>query len=126
MKKLIIIFIVLAFVVSLDGCIYDFIAPEETVPPDTTVVVSYATQIQPIFDNNCILCHRSGGTSPNLTSGSSYSQINTAKFINATSPSQSLIYRRVIPAGGFSGHPTVSSAQAALILSWLQQGAKNN
>lgn len=126
MKKLIYIFIVLAVIISLDGCIYDFIAPEETAPPDTTVVISFATQIQPIFDNNCVLCHRPGGTSPDLTSGNAYSKINTARYINTTTPSQSLVYRRVIPAGGFSGHPTVSPAQAALILSWIQQGAKNN
>lgn len=123
MKNIKIAFLLLMIMTGLQGCIYDFIAPPELPPIDPDTEIIYATQIQPIFNNSCILCHKSGGTSPDLTAGNSYAQINTSKYINTGSPSQSLLYKRV--DGTFSGHPTLSAAQAALILVWIQQGALN-
>ena len=127
--KIAILFLMLAW--GSESCVYDFIASNDLGTDDTTgttdtLTVSFATQIQPIFNNNCISCHKSGGPSPNLTSGSAYSQINRSKYINITSPSQSLLYRRLAPGGGYSGHKKVTDAQAALVLSWIKQGAKNN
>ncbi len=126
MKKILFVILVLLLIYSLDGCIYDFIAPEKTTPVDTTATISFASQIQPIFTENCILCHKTGNLTPDLTSGNAYNQINSSKYINTASPAQSLLYRRITSGGGFTGHKTVTSAQAALILAWIQQGAKNN
>ena len=123
MKKIVLI---LFTILGLQSCLYDFVAPEETTPVDPTVTINFATQIQPMFTASCILCHKTGGTSPDLTTGKSYDAINTSKYISTSSPAQSLLYRRVIAGGGFSGHPTLPSAQAALLLGWIQQGAKNN
>jgi hypothetical protein len=124
MKKIFFVLLVLTMIVGWQSCIYDFVASEDTTPIDTTVVISFATQIQPLFTANCILCHKTGGTSPDLTQGNAYVSINTSKYINAATPAQSLLYRRV--TGGFSGHASLPSAQAALLLGWIQQGAKNN
>jgi mono/diheme cytochrome c family protein len=126
MKKIIFGALILLVIFGLQSCIYDFVAPEETAPIDTTVPVSFATQIQPVFTANCILCHKTGGTSPDLSAGNAYSSINSSKYINTTSPAQSLIYRRVIASGGFTGHLNLPSAQAAILLAWITQGAKNN
>jgi hypothetical protein len=127
MKKRIILFVLILYSISQNGCIYDFVAPEEdTNPVDTSVVISFATQIQPAFTASCILCHKTGSTAPDLTAGNTYASINTSNYINASSPAQSLIYRRSSTSGGFSGHVTLPSAQAALLLGWIQQGAKNN
>jgi mono/diheme cytochrome c family protein len=126
MKKIFFVLLVLTMIFGWERCIYDFVAPEETTPIDTTVVISFASQIQPIFTSNCILCHKPGGTSPNLTAGNAFTSLNSSKYINTSTPSQSLIYRRVTPGGGFSGHATLSSDQAALLLAWIQQGAINN
>jgi hypothetical protein len=115
------------YTIIQNGCIYDFVAPEEdTNSVDTTVVINFSTQIQPAFTANCILCHKPGGISPDLTAGNAYASINSSKYINTSSPAQSLIYRRASTSGGFSGHATLPSAQAALLLGWIQQGAKNN
>jgi len=119
---------------ATEGCLYDHVVSNIPETDDTTGIkdttaipgVSFATQIQPIFNDNCISCHKSGGKSPNLTSGSAYVQINKSKYINIASPSQSLLYRMIVPGGGSGGHKTVTTAQAALILTWIQQGAKNN
>lgn len=124
MKKIKTAFLLLMIMAGLQGCIYDFIAPPELPDIDPDTPVSYATQIQPIFNNSCILCHKPGGTSPDLTSANSYAQINTSKYVNKGTPNQSLLYKRV--DGTYSGHPVLSAAQAALILTWIQQGAQNN
>jgi hypothetical protein len=126
MKKKIFGLLILFMIFGWQGCVYDFVAPEDSTPIDTTVPISYATQIQPIFTASCILCHKTGGTSPDLTAANSYSSINTSKYINTATPAQSLIYKRVIASGGFTGHFNLPSAQAALLLGWIQQGAKNN
>jgi hypothetical protein len=127
MKKRTILFVLILYIIFQNGCIYDFVAPEEgSNPVDTSVVISFANQIQPILTANCILCHKPGGVSPDITAGNAYTSINTSKYINTSSPAQSLIYRRVISSGGFTGHATLPSAQAALLLGWIQQGAKNN
>lgn len=126
MKKIIFVGVVLLMVFGWERCVYDFIAPEESDEVDPGVQISFATQILPVFTANCVLCHKAGGTSPDLSAGNAYASINSSKFINISTPSQSLLYRRVTPSGGFSGHPTFSTTQAALLLAWIQQGAKNN
>lgn len=124
MKKIKIAFLLLMLMAGFQGCIYDFIAPPETPDVDPTTPVSYSTQIQPIWNDHCILCHKSGGTPPDLTAGNSFAQVNTSKYINTGSPAQSLLVKRV--DGSFSGHKTVTAAQVALITVWIQQGATNN
>ncbi|HNX80225.1 MAG TPA: hypothetical protein PKJ24_10075 [Prolixibacteraceae bacterium] len=126
MKKILIAFCLLFLIFSWESCIYDFVVPDESGQVDTTVVISFASQIQPAFTANCVLCHKTGGTAPDLSNGKAYASINNSKYINTTSPAQSLIYRRSSASGGFSGHPTLPTAQAALLLGWIQQGAKNN
>lgn len=119
----------IAFLILMAAaCQYDFIVPEETIPVEPGTEISFATQVLPIFtdNNNCTLCHKTGGTSPDLTAGKAYTQLNTAKYINKAAPEQSLLYKAVAPGQGFAGHKTVTAAQAALILGWIQQGAKNN
>jgi hypothetical protein len=126
MKKIIFGLLFLFLILGWQGCIYDFVAPDVTTPVDPSVPILFATQIQPIFTANCILCHKTGGTSPDLTAGNAYNSINSSKYINTSSPAQSLIYRRVIPTGGFTGHFNLPSDQAALLLGWIQQKAQNN
>ena len=126
MKKIFFGFFALFMIFGWESCIYDFVAPEDSGEVDTTVVISFATQIQPAFTSNCVLCHKTGGTAPDLTVGKAFASINSAKYINTASPAQSLIYRRSSASGGFAGHPSLPSAQAALLLGWIQQGAKNN
>jgi len=129
MKKILFGFFALFMMFGWNGCIYDFVAPEDAGPDDptdSTKVISFATQIQPAFTDHCVLCHKTGKTAPDLIEGKAYNAINNSKYINTASPAQSLIYRRSSAAGGFAGHPTLPSAQAALLLGWIQQGAKNN
>ncbi len=110
------------------ACQYDFIVPEEIIPVEPGTEISFTSQVLPIFttNNNCTMCHKAGGKSPELTADKAYAQINTSKYINRATPDQSLLYKAVAPGQGFAGHKTVTASQAALILGWIQQGAKNN
>jgi hypothetical protein len=122
-------------VVSLlfSECRYSFIVPEE-VPPvidpedPNAPQISFSTQILPIFNdgNNCTSCHKTGGQMPDLTTDNAYTSINKSRYINSGTPEQSLIYTYPHPDTPTHVRKKYSATQAATILLWIQQGAKNN
>jgi hypothetical protein len=114
--------------VLMTGCIYDWVVPEEVPDIPIGVEISFANQIIPIFTsgNNCTSCHRAGGTPPDLTAANAYAQINTAKYINRSVPAESVIYKVIAPGSTTHRHKIYTAQQAALILAWIEQGAKNN
>ena len=116
------LFAVTFLVLGLAGCKYGFIWPED-IPDTDTIEVSFAADIQPIFTDRCIICHN-GTRNPNLTSGNSYTSLSSG-YINTNNPEESLIYKQPIPNGGGS-HLKYTQAEAALVLGWIKQGAKNN
>ena len=128
MKKSIRLLLASLLVVLTTGCIYDWVVPEEVPDVPVGVEISFADQILPIFTtgNNCTSCHRSGGTPPDLTAANAYSQINTAKYINRSTPAESGIYKVPAPSSTTHRHKVYTAQQAALILAWIEQGAKNN
>jgi len=128
MKKSIRLLLASLLIVLATGCIYDWVVPEEVPEVPVGVEISFADQILPIFTtgNNCTSCHRSGGTPPDLTAANAYSQINTAKYINRSTPAESGIYKVPAPSSTTHRHKVYTAQQAALILAWIEQGAKNN
>jgi len=103
-------------------------------PPQS---VSFAGQIQPVFNANCINCHgTSGGL--NLTAGVSYSQLyhipasSSCTSLHRVFPNDadnSVLYKKVagitcgsrMPLGG-----SLSQTEINLIHDWINQGAQNN
>jgi hypothetical protein len=128
MKKSIIISLMAVLALVMTGCYYDWIVPEQVpdIPDDQEI--SFTANILPIFTtgNNCTSCHKPASTPPDLTAANAYNQINTAKYINRTTPVESGIYK--VPAPNSSGHrhKVYTATEAALILKWIEQGAKNN
>lgn len=115
--------------VLLSGCKYNWLVPEELViidPDDPSQQVSFSEVIVPIFTsgNNCTACHN-GSQIPDLREDRAYASINTTRYINKTDPEQSRIYQVPNPAMG-SHYKQFTASQAALVLAWIQQGAKNN
>jgi hypothetical protein len=127
MKKVRIFTLLSVMMLFMTGCIYDWVAVEEEPEIPTDVEISFSSQILPIFTtgNNCTSCHRSGGTSPDLTAANAYGQI-TSKYVNLSAPAQSGIYKAPAPGSTSHSHKVYTAQQAALILAWIQQGAKNN
>lgn len=128
MKTLKYIFVIGLLVSGLGGCKYDFIVPEEIPVSDPDNPVSFATQIVPIFTtDNCTSCHftGTGGHSPDLTGTNIYSEIVPA-LVDTLDPESSIIYDYPAPSTDKHSWKKYSSAQAAYILTWIEEGAKNN
>jgi len=101
--------------------------------------VDFPSTIQPIFDANCISCHNTGGTSPDLTAGNSYnSLVNQAAVACAgqtyvvpfDSANSYLVHKTlqdgIAPACGGkmpTGSTGLPASQTDLIIAWIDQGA---
>ena len=127
MKKSHIYFLLFLFGLLLNACTYDFIVKEELTPVDPTVPVSFSTQIVPIFTNSCVSCHKTGGQAPDLTAANAYNSIQSMKLVNTATPASSIIYTEPNPANTtVHSWKKYTAAEAQLVLTWIQQGAKNN
>lgn len=128
MKTLKIVLSLLVMALIFSGCAYDFIVEEEVIDPTDPDApeVSYSGDIQPIFNSKCISCHTTGGQMPDLSASNSYSSINNSRYISTSSPESSLIYTHPNPDTSEHNWAKYSEAEAAEVLTWITQGAKNN
>lgn len=91
----------------------------EVINPGETIL--FETQIQPIFTNNCIVCHK-GSRNPDLRDGNSYNSLTTGGYVNLPAET-SRLYKQVTS----SSHASYTiDTEKQLILLWIQQGALNN
>ena len=122
MKKWSVSLIMLAVLTT--GCYYDqvYVAPvPHCLPCD--VPVSFAAEIQTIFTAKCIACHPPT-LNLDLTEGSAYASIIMPKYINLGTPAESLIYTKPAPTG--SHFQKYTTTEAAIVLKWIEEGAKDN
>lgn len=121
MKKHSIFFVLILLALFLGGCKYDFILPVETPPVDNGgQPISFATQVLPALNTKCNSCH--SAQAPLMTASAAYAQLVPA-YVNTATPASSKLY---INAASGSHYAQVSSSQAAIILQWIKEGAKNN
>ena len=125
MKKRSVFFTLLLLSLFMTSCKYDFIMPFE-VPP-IVGTVSFATQVAPIFNTstNCTSCHKTGGQAPDLTTANAYASI-VPGLVNTATPGQSLIYTFPAPTSASHTWKKYTAGEAAIILAWITDGAKNN
>lgn len=106
------------------ACEYANIQPEAPPPPpppgDTT---SFSLEVQPIFNDGCVLCHN-GTEPPDLRAGNSYQSLLDNNFVVKFKPEESVLYNSVIPGGKMAGYS--NSSHNATIYNWIKEGAKNN
>ncbi|MFZ5430985.1 MAG: hypothetical protein ACOZDD_12190 [Bacteroidota bacterium] len=127
MKKSLFLSLVTVMMLAMSGCYYDWIVPETIPEIPVDEEISFSVQILPIFTtgNNCTSCHRTGGTSPDLSAGNAFAVI-TGNYINQANPEQSKIYTVPSPLAAKQHFKVYTGEQAALVLAWIKQGAKNN
>jgi hypothetical protein len=106
-------------------------------PQPPTQSVSFAGQIQPIFNANCTGCHGTNGDLT-LTASVSYSQIyhvpasSSCTSLHRVFPNDannSVLYLKVVGATCGSRMPqggSLSTTEINLIRDWINQGALNN
>lgn len=111
---------VIAASVSLNSCLYKT-PVEEEIPP-IVGDVSFKDDVEPIFNTQgCLSCHpNSAGL--DLTVGNSYGSIFSNNLVDTDNPDKSIIY--VHPKD--KHFTTYTSAQANIVLTWIEQGSEDN
>jgi hypothetical protein len=120
-------------IIATDGELADTaIVSIEVVTSQT--LVSYAGEIQPIFNSNCAgaPCHIGGNA--NGLSLNSYADLmdggNSGDVVLPGNPDGSIIVRRlegsITPRMPLNGPPYLSSSEIQLIRDWIEQGALDN
>jgi len=119
------------------GSTCDTLAVDATGAPPFTV--SYATQIQPIFNSRCVSCHALNGDGGlDLRAGFSYgnlvsviSPIYGVERVSPGNPDGSVLYGKITsnPVFGARMPPTgglLTAAQRLQVRTWILEGAANN
>ncbi|MBN1198440.1 MAG: hypothetical protein JXA23_03740 [Bacteroidales bacterium] len=120
-RKILNMIILVVGMIGIFSCEYEKITYDA---PDPTIPVSYAADIQAIWDKGCVGCHGVGKTPPDLTAANSYNALINGAFVDTAQPEQSGIYTCMITGGSMAAYTNASDA--GLVLVWIQQGAKNN
>lgn len=111
-------FLIPAGMVFFSSCEEYKIIQEEIDPGET---VLFQTQIQPIFNANCVTCHK-GSRNPDLRDGFSYESLTTGGYVNLPA-ADSKLYKKIIS----SSHTSFTiDPEKQLIYNWIDQGAQNN
>jgi len=127
MKKIIQYLMMLTVSLMATSCYYDE-SPIEA-PTPLPEVVSYSKDVQPLWNESCISCHKSGGTSPDLTAANSYAALtNNSKYVVAGNASASLVYKLMTGAASPLMPPSgkISDSKIAILEKWINAGALNN
>lgn len=92
-------------------------------PPavDPKATWHFQTDIQPIFNANCIACHNANRL-PDLRSGKSYLSLTKGGYVNLPAET-SRLYKRITTGDHI---PRSTDVDKLKILYWITQGAKNN
>ena len=125
MKKIFQILLIVCGGLLMNSCYYDELQ-ERTIPelpvdptdPDY-VEIKFGADIQPIFTNNCILCHNAS-RNPDLRTANAFSAL-VPQYVTAGNANGSPLVVKLA-----AGHQNVSTANLTLIKTWINQGAKNN
>lgn len=99
--------------------------------------VSFATDVLPVLNANCLECHQAGGEGYESSGFSMASYDDLMRGTDAgpmVIPGDSLGSNLVVLMEGRAdpsiqmpqGHSTVSNADIAAVKTWIDQGAKNN
>lgn len=108
--------------IFLSSCDRESFEPPQADPDKE---VSFANDIQPVFNSNCVGCH-GGSVKPNLSEGKAYDALISGDYISddpENNAEESLIYSKLLEP---SHRANASAFEKSLILVWIQQGAKNN
>jgi hypothetical protein len=120
--------------------------PSSTGPGTTAAAVKFSKDVQPIFDQHCVVCHQgSGDQVPGglvLASGQSWTNLVNVKStesalfrVSPGHPEQSYIVNKLmgtqIQAGGIGAQMPYSqspltAAQINVVSQWIGEGAPNN
>ena len=100
----------------------------ETLPtPEIPAEVSFSDDIMPVFDASCngAGCHNQGGIPPDLTQDVAWANLVFGGYVDTLNAEGSILYVKILPPNG-SMAKFATDKDRALILNWIEQGAKDN
>lgn len=126
MKKTRYVIVIAGLVFLLGRCVND---KTMDITPTVKNNVSFQLDIQPIFNQECIMCHTPMmGLEPNLKSGFAYNSLMAGDGITP-GDSEGSELMEMLRGGGDNPMPPgykMSPTKIALIAKWIDEGAKNN
>jgi hypothetical protein len=121
LKKIRQIFAAVVLIAAVEGFSscesYTFYPPK--IDPDLTV--HFSTEIQPIFNLNCVSCH-GANKFPDLREGKSYESLSKGGLITPPGISSGLYVK--MTSSSHTSRSTDTDKQ--MVLNWIDQGALNN
>jgi len=126
MKKILLILALFAGFMAWQSCEYEWIEQEPPDPNDTNTVISFSTDIVPIFERGCnaSVCHASGAVPPDLTRENAYQSLFDENQIDLATPENSILYTKMATGGSMNKYTEYGEPDK--VLKWIQQGALNN
>jgi hypothetical protein len=127
MKKIIQYLMMLVVSLMTTSCYYDEMPPEAVIEiPET---VSYSKDVQPLWDQDCVSCHKPNATPPDLTAANSYLALtkNNKYVIPGNAVGSSL--HKSLTGDGAAIMPVAgkwSDSKIELVDKWINAGALNN
>ncbi|MDT8414815.1 MAG: c-type cytochrome domain-containing protein [Flavobacteriaceae bacterium] len=126
MKKIPIIILGMLVSFTSVSCYYDTLPEEVFVPlPDG---VSYAADVQPIWNQSCVSCHE-GDTPPDLRAANSFNVLLNDGWVIPGDPDASILFKSLTGDGGVSlmppGNP-MTSQRINIVRQWILEGALDN
>jgi hypothetical protein len=117
-RQILIALVLIAAVEGFSSC-EKYSYTERPVDPNTTWL--FQTDIQPIFNSNCVACH-GGAQAPDLRDGKSYLALTKGGFLKTTGELNKLYVQM-----NSTSHSVKSTSNEKLkVLYWINQGALNN
>lgn len=125
MKKPLIIAVSLVLGLLTGACYNDTFPDESQIPlPEN---VSYAQEIQPIWNQSCVSCHQ-GNQDPDLRANVSFNVLTGDGWVIPGNADGSILFRSLIGDGVSlmpPGNP-LTTAKINLVKQWINEGALNN
>ena len=109
-----------SLIVILTACT-KYEIPKPDCPENLPTSVSFANDVQPIFDQKCVACH-GGSQTPTLSPGWSYDELTGGGYVDTDFPCSSVIYEKL--NGSHAGR--ASEDEILTILGWISEGAQDN
>lgn len=109
-----------SLVVILAACT-KYEIPKPPCPENLPANVSFASDVQPIFDQKCTMCH-SGGQVPNLGAGWAYDELIDGAYVDTDFPCSSYLYEKLTG----SHADRIEEDEVLTILGWISEGAQDN
>ena len=92
--------------------------------------VSFKNEIQPLLDHDCISCHEylESGVSYEMLTTNNSTSVGSSKYIDIENPEESYFYIKLKaePPCGSSMGGQWTEEEIAIVLKWIEEGAKNN